>query len=58
MFTYLPANKVAGYSGWVVYTVYRGINGAETGPSHSIWMIPGTFEDDWDNQIKEDRRAH
>ncbi len=45
MFKYLKANKTAGYSGFVLYQSvcydYDNI---------SVWMIPGTFFDDWDNQ--------
>lgn len=40
---YLEAMQVAGYSGWVIY-------GDLDSPSHSYWMIPGTFEYDWDNR--------
>lgn len=43
MFTYLTANKTAGYSGFVGY-------GCKLGYFTSVWMIPGTFFDDWDNQ--------
>ena len=43
MHIYLKANRVAGYSGFVVY-----------GPANSnfcsVWMVPGTFFDDWDNR--------
>jgi hypothetical protein len=45
---YFAANRTAGYSGFVVYVAPRG-----TGfliPSTSYWMIPGTWEYDWDNQ--------
>lgn len=41
MFYYFPANRVAGYSGFVVYGVNSELN---------VWMVPGTFFDDWDNQ--------
>lgn len=42
---YLPANRTAGYSGFVLYS-------APYAPLHQVcvWMIPGTFFDDWDNQ--------
>jgi hypothetical protein len=42
MFTYLPANQTAGYSGFVIYGYYPQWN-------NSVWMIPGTFFHDWDN---------
>jgi hypothetical protein len=44
---YLEANATAGYSGFVVY--WR--NNVDQEPSSSVWMIPGTFEHDWDNQL-------
>ena len=43
MYTYLPANRTAGYSGYIMYAWLPA-------PSHCVWMIPGTFFDDWDNQ--------
>ena len=52
-YIYYPANRVAGYSGFVVYANMRGPG--ELWPCNSgYWMIPGTFEDDWDNRVKED----
>lgn len=46
MFTYLKSNKTAGYSGFVLYAA-----SVWTKPEFmSVWMIPGTFFDDWDNQ--------
>lgn len=44
MFIYLNATKTAGYSGFVVYSYTCNH------PVRSIWMVPGTFFDDWDNQ--------
>lgn len=44
MIHYLPANPVAGYSGFVVY--YCG----QDDRNICVWMIPGTFECDWDNR--------
>lgn len=43
-FHYWPANKVAGYSGWVIY--YSGSKTSDV----CVWMVPGTFFYDWDNQ--------
>jgi hypothetical protein len=43
-YDYFAANKTAGYSGFVVY----GAHGKNA--SCSYWMIPNTFEYDWDNQ--------
>lgn len=43
MFAYFPANRTAGYSGFVVY-------GPANSNMVSYWMIPGTFFDDWDNR--------
>ena len=43
-FQYFPASYTAGYSGFVVY--YCG--GLECNVSY--WMIPGTWEHDWDNR--------
>lgn len=45
MYTYLEPIWTAGYSGFVVYW-----NGAYNA-SNSGWMIPGTFEYDWDNRF-------
>jgi len=39
--TCYPAIRTAGYSGFVIY-------GYAT-PSCGYWMVPGTFEHDWDN---------
>jgi hypothetical protein len=41
---YFPANRTAGYSGFVFYSVAMGDS-----YNVSYWMIPGTFFDDWDN---------
>ena len=43
MFTYLKANRTAGYSGFVCY--HRN----DMRFNDSVWMVPGTFFDDWDN---------
>ena len=46
-YQYHAANKTAGYSGYVVYAGAVG----ELWPCNSgYWMIPGTWEYDWDNR--------
>jgi hypothetical protein len=40
---YFAANRVAGYSGFVVYTRSPLLDAT------CVWMVPGTFFDDWDN---------
>ena len=40
---YYAANRTAGYSGFVLYSDSQGFN-------VSVWMVPGTFFDDWDNK--------
>jgi len=45
MFTYLAANKVAGYSGYVLYWNVDN----QVLDTANVWMVPGTFFDDWDN---------
>jgi hypothetical protein len=42
---YFAANRTAGYSGFVVYGAWPSLVA-----SCSYWMIPGTWEYDWDNQ--------
>jgi hypothetical protein len=44
---YLNANQVAGYSGYVLY--FNDLNN-QVWETCSVWMVPGTFFDDWDNQ--------
>jgi hypothetical protein len=44
MITYLRSNRTAGYSGFVLYYAVEGAQ------AQSIWMVPGTWEDDWDNR--------
>jgi hypothetical protein len=41
---YLAGSVTAGYSGYVVYYSCNDQSNV------SIWMIPGTWELDWDNQ--------
>ena len=41
---YYRSNRTAGYSGFVLY--YSGPIAANV----CFWMIPGTWEDDWDNR--------
>jgi hypothetical protein len=43
---YFAANRTAGYSGFVVYGAYLYLINSPC----SYWMIPGTWEYDWDNQ--------
>lgn len=43
---YFESNPTAGYSGYVVYWRYN----TDNEPNACIWMIPGTYADDWDNQ--------
>ena len=42
-YQYFPSNRVAGYSGFVMYFT-------EAGSVKNVWMVPGTFFDDWDNK--------
>lgn len=46
--TYLEASKTAGYSGFVIYQPY--LLGAGEWQKATFWMVPGTYQDDWDNQ--------
>jgi len=50
---YFPASRTAGYSGFVIYSVATKTNsfGDELDYNVSVWMVPGTFFDDWDNRF-------
>lgn len=41
---YFAANRTAGYSGFVIYWT------GEITCNTSYWMVPGTWEYDWDNR--------
>lgn len=47
MFYYMKANRTAGYSGFVLYVHPTSVNPAD----RCVWMVPGTFFDDWDNRF-------
>jgi hypothetical protein len=47
MHNYLAASRTAGYSGFVIY--WPTINTLKS-TMCLVWMIPGTFEHDWDNR--------
>ena len=45
---YFAGNKTAGYSGYVLYW-YQTVP-VSVSCNVSFWMVPGTWEFDWDNQ--------
>lgn len=47
MYSYFAANRVAGYSGFVAYSYSADTHYNDALASY--WMIPGTWEYDWDN---------